>query len=167
MTTTEQRRARLIQQIRDAFAGVGREGGVSLHETAISDEFGSDQYRAEARAAARAIDTERAWEDIPAADIERFVNILAFGDPIGYRYYLPAYMGWALENYEGSGSTSVNSAIYALGRSDDRERYALFDLEQCRAICAFLRFMAEDTAGYADESEARRALESYWGRFCE
>jgi hypothetical protein len=157
----------LLEQIRSAFSGVRREGGVSLHEADVIDGYGSRQERN----AARKLDTDRVWWDVPEADIERYDWILSFLDPIGFRYYLPAYMAWTLKHYEHSNSMSVDSTIYALDYSDGlrehyMERYTLLNREQSEAVCAFLRFMAEEAAGMADEDVARRALERYWRQFC-
>ena len=166
-TGVGERRAALVEQIRAAFSGVGRRGGVSLHEADVIDRYGS----ARERARARRFDRERRWQEVPGPDIEHYHWALSFLDPVGFRYYMPAYMVWALHNYETSHSASVDSTIYALDYSDDLrafalERYAQFSREQSQAVCAFLRFMAEDATGIADELVARRALERYWNQFC-
>lgn len=136
----------------------------------VIDDRGSRQERNEARK----LDMDRFWWDVPAVDIERHDWILSFLDPIGFHYYLPAYMTWTLKHYEHSDSNSVNSTIYALDylnngdglRGFAMERYTRMNQEQSRAICAFLRFMAECTLGMADEVVAHRAMEMYWGRYC-
>src|SRR5207245_238190 len=97
-----------------------------LHEALVIDEYGSQQERS----AARGLDTERSWEDVSEADIERSDSALSFLDPIGFRHYLPAYMVWTLIHYADSDSMSVDSTIYALDpappfRGLTLERFAL------------------------------------------
>jgi hypothetical protein len=166
-TGIEERRSALIAQIRMAFAGVTRTGGVSLHEADVIDGYGSPQQRN----AERKRDTDRVWWEVPDADIERYYWILPFLDATGFRYYIPTYMTWALAHYEHSESASVDMTIYALdcgeNPGDHRLQYfKLFSQEQSEAVCAFLRFMEEDTAGMADSSAAYGALKRHWGQFC-
>lgn len=164
---TEERRIVLIGQIRAAFASVTRLGGVSLHEADVIDGYGSPQQRN----AARKLDTDRVWWEVPETDIERYHWILPFLDATGFRYYVPAYMTWALAHYEYSESVSGDMTIYALdcgeGRNDQRLQYfQLFSREQSEAVCAFLRFMEDYSAGMADSGAAFGALKRYWGQFC-
>ncbi len=53
-------REAIIGRIRTAFHGVKR-GQIAIHEAQVIDDYGSDQ----ARAQARALDTEGSWEEIP------------------------------------------------------------------------------------------------------
>ena len=162
----EKRSAALIAQIRTAFAGVTRWGGVSLHEADVIDGYGSRQQRK----TARELDTDCAWWEVPDADIERYHWILSFLDATGFRYYIAAYMTWTLKHYEASASMSADMTIYALdcGESTSdyrRQFFMLFNREQSEAVCAFLRFMEGDKAGVADTDSAFGALKRYWGEF--
>ncbi|MCW3095898.1 MAG: hypothetical protein JWL77_1516 [Chthonomonadaceae bacterium] len=166
-TGIEERHTALIAQIRMAFAGVTRMGGVSLHEADVIDGYGSPQQRN----AARKLDTDRVWWEVPDADIERYHWILSFLDATGFRYYIPAYMTWTLAHYEHSESDSGDKTIYALDcgerRNDHKLQYfKLFSREQSEAVCAFLRFMEDDPTGMADSGAALGALKRYWGQFC-
>ena len=90
-------RERVVQAIAEAFRGVTRTGGVSLHETVPIDNYEGTA----ARAAARKLDVDRRWEDVPHADLAEVCGIggIAFFDPIAWRYYLPAYMTWWLRGW--------------------------------------------------------------------
>ncbi len=112
----EQRRTELIAQIRKAFDNVTRLGGVSLHEADVIDSYGSQKERE----VARKLDLDRFWWEVPHADIERYPWILSFLDATGFRYYIPAYMTWALTQYEDSGSLSLDMTIYALDCGEGR-----------------------------------------------
>jgi len=166
----ESLRQHVIDEIRQAFGHVSREDGVTLHEAQVIDDYGSD----EERVAARALDTDCRWQDVPDHLIEKYPDTLCFVDPKGFRYYLPAYMVWGLRQYEASNSFSVDHPIYSLMLSEvkplrewELERYRVFDDEQAKAICRFLRFMAEQDEDFVDAKSAREALEGFWGKFCE
>ena len=157
----------VIRQIEIAFDGVDRKFGVSLHEACVIDDYGSKWEQMKARMT----DTEWRWQDVPEADIARYFWILSFLDPIGFRYYMPAYMLFTLKNYLHTDSMSTDATIYSLGLSDSfrehtMERFNLFTRPQSEATYAFPRFMANYSCGRADDDAARKALEQYWGRFC-
>jgi hypothetical protein len=153
----------VIDEINRAFYGVTREGGVSLHEAdVIDDYYGSMEERAEARK----LDTETRWQDVPDPDIEQNSSILSFLDPIGFHYYIPAYMVWTLENLWISLSFSADSTIYALTLEGEDlknwklERFSLFNQEQAQAICQFLRYMV-NIKKISDCDDAQKALDKY------
>ncbi len=161
----ERDRPLLIAQITQAFEGVSREDGVTLHEARVIDDWGGE----EERAAARGLDTDTHWQEVPPQWIEQLWDAYSLLDSKGWRYYLPAYMVHALRC---SGSTSAgDSVIYSCLLPEEPElrehglsRFSVLTLEQSRAVCRFLRFNA--AYGEADEVAARRALEAYWGEFC-
>jgi hypothetical protein len=156
----------VIDEINRAFDGVSREGGISLHEADIIDGYGSMKERAKARK----LDIEARWQDVPEKDLEEY-SILCFLDTIGFRYYIAAYMVWALRNFRTTDSVSADSTIYALDPPWEYElnlwahkRYSFFTKPQAKGTCRFLRFMAQNEA-YADSDSARNALEKYWDKF--
>jgi hypothetical protein len=158
----------LICEIETAFAGVRREDGITLHEARIIDACGSDRQQRKARA--KDIDTR--WQDVPDEEIENHGEALCYLDIKGFRYYLPAYMRWSIKHYRTSASLSKDAPIYALTpwaegkvRAWQEERWSVFSLEQCRAILKYLRFMAEESEGYADADAAQQAINWYWNRY--
>ena len=159
---TAQALNKLIREIQEAFAGVSRAGGVTIHEAEIIDYYGSSEERARART----LDTDARWEDVPAEVIEELC-VFPFLDPIGLRYYLPAYMIWSLRNYSTSESLSVDAALNELciygEKIDGRqaERFSVFNQRQCQSIAHYLEYMAEHEAPYL----AQRALDKYWNQF--
>ena len=150
----EARKAALIEEITAAFDGVSREGGVSMLEARVIDDCGND----EARAAARALDTETRWQDVPDEKIGggNGHEALSFLDSIGFHYYLPAYLLWHLR-YINDGEAFVNSntfgsveftlaASYRKGEIEDyyREKFEMLSPLQGRAVAHFLELEAED-----------------------
>ena len=151
----------VIAAIRAAFDGVER-GAVTLHEADVMDSYGS----AEERAAARLLDTDRVWEQVPAEDVERFASALSFLDAEGFRYYIPAYMVWTLDN-DSTGDSSAFSTLCHLERLDEREatfvkRLQLLDDGQRRAVALFLLYFTPDR--YAGD-DARKALHRFWDKY--
>jgi hypothetical protein len=169
INTEEERVANLLEEIEAAFDGVSRDGGVSLHEADVIDDYGSIHQRYKARK----LDTESRWQDVPASDIEHFNWIFPFLDAKGGLYYLPAYMSWSLRNYRTSDSWSHSFLIYHLeshNRSDYSIEFELLNPAQKRAIAHFLQFAAEyqeewDELNPFDEEVAQSALNSYWNQF--
>lgn len=159
----------LIEEIRHAFRDVSRDNGVTLHEALVIDNYGSDAERSDARK----LDLDHHWKDVPDQLIEANDSVLCFMDPKGLRYYLPAYMVWSLRNFQGSDAFSHNHPIYTLVLSEsgsmrqgDLERFQVFNEEQARAICKFLRFMAQQDEEIVSVEQARTALSAFWGKFC-
>ncbi len=96
------RRDALVADIRHAFADVSREGGVSVSEAYVIDNYGTDEERADARAS----DTDTHWSQIDPAIEDPCGSALTFMDAIGYRYYIPAFMCATLQSaYEKLGPT--------------------------------------------------------------
>jgi hypothetical protein len=168
MPEIDEAKHRVIEIITRAFDGVSREDGVSLHEAIVIDDYGTD----EERSAARALDTETRWQDVPEADIEYYYTIFSFLDAKGYRYYLPAYMIWTLHNHHHRNSSSPLWTLFALTLDENpswaEHQLSLFCIlspDQSAATCAFLRYMAAFDP--EDTEEAEDALNRYWGQFCK
>jgi hypothetical protein len=166
----------LIGQIKDAFRGVSRDGGVSWREASVIDDYGSDDERD----AARALDTEKTWMELlgPGAWEWRPGSQLSFLDPIGFRYYLAPAMILCAE-----GTLDINIQFH-LQRPPTaweglvRDSWSLFNRKQTLAIGRFLRFMIRvdklrwaDAALELDELDDpmgwREAYEGYWKAECE
>ncbi len=156
----------LIEQITKAFDGVSRDNGVSLHEARAIDDYEGES----GRAAARQKDTESRWQDVPVQWLEEFSDVFHFFDAKGFRYYLPAYMIWAIKNYQITKSNSLDMMIYSLDVYEDKDfpdydpyhRFRLFNQEQVKAVAAFLRFMVNYGRDWVDARAADRALRKYW-----
>lgn len=157
--------APLIAEITAAFDGVAREDGVSLREGRAIDVFGSDKKRA----AARLLDTDTRWQDVPNADLLDYYNSLVYLDAKGFRYYLPAYLIWDLRENTSSEYGIVSGTLWHLHPPDDDsqlERFRLITPQQGRAVCSFLRFVAIH-GGEGEREEAAGHLADYWNRHCE
>lgn len=166
----EQRKQALIQEITVAFDGVSREGGVSLSEAWVIDDYGSAEERAEARSQ----DIESRWQDVPDEDIAHGYSCLSFLDPIGFRYYIPAYIVWYLRNIDNEdpdspffSSNTFEYLIYALTLENSGNweayylnKYSLFTPSESKAIAHFLEFDAtrEDAVNIECEQWRQKSL---------
>lgn len=156
----------LISEIRMAFHGISRSDGVTLHEARAIDGHKSEEERKNARR----LDKDNSWDEVPDAHIEQYYDVFSFFDVEGFRYYLPAYMIWAVKHFDVSQSCSSDNVIYVLSHSTillerDTQVFNSFNLVQCRAICRFLKFMASNPT-FADADAANAALREHWGKYC-
>lgn len=161
----------LLADIRRAFADVRRGDGVTLHEAAVIDDYGSTQERAEARK----LDTDERWWDVPDEDIESFDAALNFLDPVGFLYYVPAYLSWTLRNFETSESSAVDavgfglSNVHLLGDEElaawNRDRWSRFTREQGAVILRFLRFTNDLQTRDPNLRFLTSPIEPYWLQF--
>jgi hypothetical protein len=150
-------------EIRAAFRGVTREGGVSWSET-IAIDFGRTT---EERAAARAADTDRSWEELvdgtDKADRQRG-GMASFFDAIGMRYYLPVLM---IRDLRGDDGGAMDSLFWCEPLLEYRlKQWSLLDDPQRKVIVRFLRFSIARAGAYGDErSWARVAYDGCWREF--
>lgn len=158
----------LIARIERAFGGVRREGGLTLPETQVIKRGGTEADRRKARSSV----TDKRWQEVSDEEIEKHGNALAYLDPKGFRYYLPAYMRWSLRHLDSRKTDPLNAAIYALSPSANpevtkrnAERWALFTPMQCHMIFKFLTFMVGQYDSAVDAYMARLALEAHWQQY--
>lgn len=99
-------RDRLLADIQLAFRGVQRGDGPTLHEADLEGVGSAEESRA-----ARDRDTDSDWQEVPEQVIERLSWALCFVDLQGFRYYVPAYMSFALRHPESDSNSDVLGAI--------------------------------------------------------
>jgi hypothetical protein len=168
MTEFESRRDALIDEITAAFDGVSREDGTTLHQADAID----DRKSPEEELAARQLDQEQRWQDVPDKDIEACCQALTFMDEKGFRYYLPAFMIYGLKNFHDD-PYPLHSSIYSLLQESGKSlrksepasiaaKYQLTDA-QCKAAAKFLRFNS-DFDDYLKTGATLQAIEK-WEKF--
>jgi hypothetical protein len=147
-------------EIREAFKGVTREGGISWTEAEVIDGYGSDEARAEARASEK----ERSWEElIDLPDWSLFMSNWSFLDAIGFRYYIaPAMIHNLQHGLDGMGE----AMCYALtiDSAYRQSMIALLTSKQSAAVARFLRFMIAAVSDDIDRETWDRAYKSHWDR---
>lgn len=146
----DEARARVEAMIEGAFVGVSAAGRVTMSEAYRRDFYGHGP-------SIEWDDGDRDWREIPAEVVEYFATrtgVFVFGNVEGFRYYLPAFMRYALRTRDGFGVVS------ALDKgSQAAARVAALDAGQRAAVVAFLRFVVEYDGG---GEPAVRALR-LWG----
>lgn len=147
-------------QIRKAFKGVTREGGISWTETDVIDANGTQEERLQARAS----DREDSWEaliDDPNWVFGTSWGGYAFLDPIGFRYYLPPAM---IRGLREGGDSSIAFFLKIDGEYM-LERISLFTPLQSHMVARFIRFQIALHAFQNDEISGpywTQAYTSHW-----
>ncbi|MFC4425745.1 DUF6714 family protein [Deinococcus navajonensis] len=132
----------VLAQIRSAFEAVRLCGGVSLHEAHVIDAYGTPQQRL----AARALDTDTHWWEVPddAIALGWGYCALSFMDARGLHYYLPAYASWAVRHAAQTDSASLDHTIYTLETLRERpENFVHFNRRQALAMQAFVQYLMD------------------------
>lgn len=165
----EHRRRALLAEIAAAFDGVSREGGTTLHEAVALD----DRESLEEQQAARRLDTELRWQDVPDEDIFACCSALSFLNEKGFRYYIPAFMTFGLRRWEDDWNMILNSCVHhllqdypkSLRQSDPAAIAGKFQFTaaQSRAVASFLRFVIDFDQTQAAPSTVQ-AIEK-WERY--
>lgn len=149
-------RAALIDAIARAFAGVSSTGRESLRATYRHDYYSEPDIDWE--------DDDRSWNEIPGWVLEFFGNgttVFVFGNPVGFRYYMPAFMTHSLRT--GVLEIAVEALDVKLRpgqRPADLDEVRILDDDQRIAVAEFLRHVIRY---HLPAAWAERALERVWG----
>jgi hypothetical protein len=96
----------VIRAIEEAFRSVPL-GKITLHEAEKMDSYGSTDA---VLRAARDLDPERDWRDVPDDSLRACPDALSFLDPVSWRFYLPAYMRFGLRDLKDFPNAAMSSA---------------------------------------------------------
>ncbi|HEX7449207.1 MAG TPA: DUF6714 family protein [Pirellulales bacterium] len=163
MTLPEQE---LIDLIHRAFEGVRLEDGTSLNMTEYKDSGGSmPEFKRKAQS-----DERDDWTAIADETLQQFTVTFAFTDLKGFRFYIPAYMIWAIRNHSTSDSIISDFTIYAI----DPAHYQFetipfqqwFTDAQVAAMIKFLEYAVENgntMDGAVAEKNLRKIKEAQQG----
>ena len=146
---------RAVAAIETAFGGLAPPGDAALlHPQCMDDNDIAEFYGAPA------------WRDLPGDLLVRNYAAPSFFSAAGFRYYLPAFMVWALRN-AASPEYLAEATLRAFDPGSAGEplhgfqvsKFALFDAAQRGAVVTFLQtFCKDDDLG----SLAEAALANYW-----
>ena len=159
-------RLAVVAGIREAFRGVVLGGGVSLQQAELIDEWNDTLTEAEFAAIPDLEETDD-WTAVSAAELE--MDYIAHLDAEGLRYYLPAFMLYLLDHYNGGEMWAIGT-VMAL---DQRRRHPpgfldLLDPMQRQAIARY--FQALPSLVELDREDSRileRAFRKVWARYLE
>lgn len=131
----------IIQEIKTAFGDMPYPAA----EYIVNDWGGSDLERKRIREEFSGYEN---WLDVPRELLLQERDALPLFEPQGFRFYLPAYMLFAIEDYDGA-DTIPESIVHSLTLPDAgmelyefvRERLMLFDEVQRKALLHFLEYL--------------------------
>ena len=106
------------------------------------------------------------WQDLSDDHISRLDWLLPFLSPLGFRYYLPAFLLYTLRHIKTS-DMATDATLWNL-QADElfSERVQLLNVSQQRAVKHFLEFMKEH-GDEGCEEDAAEAINGYWSRVPE
>lgn len=157
----------LVREIESNFKEVSRAGGISLHQAKVLNNRGTD----EEFNLALSLDTDKHWSEIDNITLEKHSDTLFFLDPIGFKYYLPAYINYGLADIDAN--HRVNDMLYSITdlllidcTKDENTNYrtSLFTEEQKKAISHFLMIIIL-IGNYIDIKAALNAVIKYWKEY--
>ena len=134
-----QLKEKIVEMIHAAFGDVLRDGGVSLYQAEALDDYAEE---AEFKAAERK-DPEVRWQDISSEKIGKFHMSLVFFDDKGFRFYLPAFMIYALDSFDPThGNMDADGVLFATSdpHGYHKENFEILTPSQMEAVAAFLKF---------------------------
>jgi hypothetical protein len=155
----------VILLIEGAYTGVGLGHGITIHQREAIDDYGSP----EVIEAARFLDKETRWQDIPDAKLDELGTTLTFLDPESIRFHLPGFMAFALRRWLKSGDIgNGDMVLYSLSSGPQSEGYhansfTLLSHAQKQATAVFLQFIATADSSYVRDAE--KALKKGWAEF--
>jgi hypothetical protein len=150
----------VAQEIERAFASVGLDGGVTLAEAELIDDYALPSRDEHARPPA-GHGTGPPWQHLTREGLERYGwGNFAFQDPRGIRYHTPAYLTLGLrDGVPVAGTDSLISALVSGHRRDAVVR--LMSPVERRAIARYFALLLARGDFYRFDAE--RALRGPWG----
>jgi hypothetical protein len=158
-------REEIVQEIRSAFAGVTLDGGISLEQTRVMDNYGRGVTPEQFRDLPKKEVTDD-WAGIPNETLDE-ADCTAFLDEKGFRYYIPALMIRMLDAYdEGSMMTIGTISRLYPKRKDHEELYSGLTRPQKIAIARYLQELPGLVKLQGEgRTRVERALRNYWFQF--
>lgn len=167
-TAQDQKRQAVISEIASAFDQVLLGSGTSLHQARAIDDWQPDDVVSEAGT----FDVEKHWREIADAKVEKFTDTLSFMDAEGFRFHIPCFMTWTLQNAHSS-SDAVDATLSSLDlnfaggqfKEFHSSMWSLLTDEQRKAIASFLTYIVEAKSESYHGYVAANALLQYWNRY--
>ena len=155
----------IIQEIRSAFVGVTLDGGISLEQTRVMDNYGRgvtpEQFRDLPKT--EIVDD---WTRIPDAVLDE-ADCLAFLDQKGFRYYIPALMIRILRAYDEVPAMTMSTIARLYPKHPEAEElYGELTQVQKAVVARFLSALPSlFELNREDQTRIERALRNYWSRY--
>ena len=164
-----------------AYLGVSREGGNTLHQAHYTDHGMSDDFYHSKWIDEKIKDTDNNWMDVPDKSLIECDAAIYFLDPISLKYYLPAFMRFAIKilrnnldhelDYLLFMCNLLNYLIFDKNQPRDEYRLSRFEvlnIEQRKVVGMFLEYVRDyqlkDGIKTQYSGDAKMALLGYWSK---
>ena len=158
-------KAEIVNAIETAFAGVKLDGGTSLEQTKVIDNYGRD-CSAERFARLPLAEETNDWTKIPISVLDD-ADCLAHFDRKGFKYYIPALMLRLLDRYDPCSMMTIGTLSILYPKTETWSfLYTLLSPEQLRTVAHFLESLPNlvELDG-EDRAIVERAFRKYWGKY--
>ena len=151
--------------IKNAFSGVTLDGGISLEQTKIIDNYGRGVTDEEFTALPKKEVTDN-WQEIPIYLLDE-AECLPHFDRKGFRYYIPALMLRLLENYDFTSMMTIGTLSILYPKLEGWEYlYSLLNEQQKQAIALYLKALPNLVDLQTEnKTVVERAFNKYWSKY--
>ena len=152
--------------IETAFRDVKLEGGISLDQTKVIDNYGRGITDEEFGALPDKEITDD-WKQIPISELDN-AECLAHFDRKGFRYYIPALVLRLLENYDPMSMMTIGTLSILYPKTESWAfLYSLLTEQQNQAIALYLQALPKlvELDTFQDKKVVERALNNYWSKY--
>lgn len=144
----------LIFQVKEVFSGVELGDGISLMEALEIDSHSTDAVCLKARQE----DIGQCWESYTPDRLRGTFAALAFLDPLGMRFYLPAFL---IAELKGDLDEELVWHLCRVDRAFSRRFSALCNVQR-KVVCQVLSHFASLNSYRPQRLMLERALKDYW-----
>lgn len=158
-------KAEIIGEIRSAFKGVKLDGGLSLKQTQVIDNYGHSASPQQFADLPQTEVTEN-WALIPTSVLDE-ADCLAHLDAKGFKYYIPALMLRILEVYDSTSMMVIGALGLLYRKTEDKEHlYIHLTEKQRQAIARYLMVLPNlvELEG-KNKTVVERSLRNYWAQY--
>lgn len=152
--------------IETAFSEVILDGGISLEQTKVIDNYGRG-FTDEEFSALPSKEVTNNWKEIPISQLDE-AECLAHFDRKGFKYYIPALMLRLLENYDPTSMMTIGTLSILYPKTETwAYLYSLLTQQQYKAIALYLQalpYLVELDA-FEDRKIVERAFNKYWSKY--
>ena len=147
-------REEICHAINNAFGSTTLAAGFTLSQFEVLHLFSVSELAAIGRC-----DAEVHWLDIPDSRLENSYEILFCRDFNTWAFHLAAYLNWALRNSCSTLSPALDALVLCLTRrAGGMDNFDQLNTSQKQAI----RYLLEYLAGNGSDTDAAKAIASYW-----
>lgn len=151
--------------IETAFNSVTLDGGISLEQTKVIDNYGRGVSDKEFTDLPNN-EVTNDWKKIPISKLDE-AECLAHFDRKGFKYYIPALMLRLLDNYDRMSMMTIGTLSILYPKTKDWDYlYSLLTDEQYQAIALYLQALPDlIELNTEDKMVVERAFNKYWSKY--